>query len=392
MLRCFIPLATTASLSTLLATNDPGLLIGSAPSAMEIRWQPEVASNPLPKWAPGPIETTAAGATLPIPPAHFANSSDSYLLTVVFYDTNDSGPTVDWIFPDQSALRLSEGLGESPEPLGLHCRSLLIPPSLAKTGGRISISMPWRQSGLVKAVVEPARTTTVATIPPTLNPAIIDRSGNARDRQDVNGLPPSPLTGDVRHGRLIEAELSATIEPLNDILEFHIPVDAEIESAALHCEILGLDLEARIFVFLNDISLGELNTSPPRLDDPSLAPDASGRIRPAGWRKFGLFLPAFAWKVGTNSLLLRLRSPRLSVSHPVFIKNSSIQIVFSPPHNTTPPLKSLEFLPPLNLATHAPTSPAQITPIPQPPSFPAINIPPPQPTPTASPKTQFNTR
>ncbi|GAB4179154.1 MAG: hypothetical protein Fur0032_19810 [Terrimicrobiaceae bacterium] len=369
-------------------SQDASLLTGRPLAPMELRWRPEIASNPLPGWAVGPVDATAGSAIFPIPAIWQQGGIDRYLLTVVFEDTTDSGPIVEWRSRDGRVTRLSEGLGEDKNALGLHARSLLIPSELSKQGGAVVVSMPWRPDGLVRAAVEPARDVTVAVLGSAIQPGAIDRAGMVREMSELDGLQPAAITGDVRSGPIVEAELSGGIEPLGTELEFEVPVDGIVEGGVLNTEILGIDPASRVFVWLNGVFQGELNSEAFRLDDAAVAIGTGGRLTFAGWRSHNLFLQGSAWQMGINHLLLRLRRGEGDSGRPVSLKNTHLHLRFSPEQQLSS--FTTDILPPMVSIEHVTPAPADSTDglpdfglvdgiIEEPPPLPAVVTAPPHP-------------
>jgi hypothetical protein len=136
------------------------------------------------------------------------------------------------------------------------------------------------------------------------------------------------VSGDVRRGAVVEAELSAPVEPLEGELEYVVPIEGVVEGAMVRVDALGLDPEARIEVRVNSILVGHLNFPPFRLDDPALVPDSLGRLILAGWRTGSVFIPARLWLPGDNSVVLTLKRSDVETNRPVFLRNSSLHLRF----------------------------------------------------------------
>ena len=298
---------------------------------LEVRWKPVLTVSPLPGWAPTGMETSPAQAVFPIPARWSAPGIDRYVLTVVFYDTDDTGPTVDWRSSDGIETRLSEGLGESSAALGLHARTMVLPDTITRDGGVVVVSMPTRQDGLVSATIQPARDVTLAVAGASGQPGLIARDGSVTESEYLKGRDLEPVGGDLREGAIVEAELSAAVESLDVGLEFVVPVDERVEGAVLHTEVIGLDPDDRIDVEVNGRRIGELNASALRLDDPAVTIDAERRLSVAGWRRHSLFLPGAAWLANAeNTIVLRHRTANPSTV-PIYLKNTYLHLRFSPP-------------------------------------------------------------
>jgi len=325
---CCIALHLLAFAGVLQATGDPGLIAGRPLAPMEIQWSPVVLSKPLPEWADSPVNATAGGGVFPIPPEWKAPAADRYALTVIFEDTEDTGPIVEWRSREGDVQRISEGLGESPTALGMHARTLLLPGELTASGGAVIVSMPWRPEGLISASLQPVRDVTIAVAGARHDPGLIDRAGQVEEQADLQSAVPLEETGDFRYGPIFEAELAPAIEELSDGLEFAIPIDGVVEGAVLRTEAIGLAPTAQVEVVLNGKVLGTLQAAPFSLDDPAVVVEESSRVLLAGWRKMSLFIPADHWKRGDNTLVLRPRfqSP---VYRPVSLKRTFLQLRFT---------------------------------------------------------------
>jgi len=163
------------------------------------------------------------------------------------------------------------------------------------------------------------------------SPVLIDGNFQVYEDSEVNGTRPIPMAGDLRNGSIIEAELSARVEPLEDGLEFIIPIQGKPEAAMLRLESLGLDPEARIEVSINNQNLGSVAFPSFQLDDPSLVTDWNGNLVLAGWRKGSLFIAARHLVEGDNSIILTLKRSSAETGREVFLRNSGIHLRFGTP-------------------------------------------------------------
>jgi hypothetical protein len=171
----------------------------------------------------------------------------------------------------------------------------------------------------------------MAVIGDRQSPVLIDGNLQVFEDGEVNGTRPIPMAGDVRHGSIIEAELSARVEKLEDSLEFVIPIQGKPEAAMLRLETLGLDPEAKIEVSVNGQTLGDVGFPGFQLDDPSLVTDWNGNFVLAGWRKGSLFIPARHLIDGDNSVVVTLKRSSSETGREVFLRNSGIHIRFGTP-------------------------------------------------------------
>jgi len=328
----FLVALTLALISTRASAEarDAGLAAGRPLAPVSARWRPERQLSPLPVWAPGPVDLQEGQAVFPLPARWQQPAIDRYILTVVFEDAEDSGPTVEWRSAGGVVTRLSDGLGEGGGALGLHARTVVLPDAMTRDGGAVVVSMPWRMEGLVSASVQPARDVTIAVPGAGFHPGMVERAGVAVASEELEGREVPPSAGDVREGPVVEAELSANIEALEHELEFLVPMEGEVDGAILYSEALGLDPEARVDVEINGRKAGEMNSAAFRLDDPTAGVDSSGRLTIAGWRKHSLFLPARLWVRGENSIVLRYRPPSHGARsvYPVSIKNTFLHVLF----------------------------------------------------------------
>jgi len=318
-------------------TPDPSLSTGRKFAPFVLALKPAVQMSPLPGWMslPARVEPELATVEIPIPPLWKVASAEFYALTVIFDDQGDGGPAVEWRAPDGSTTVVSAGLGETETPLGLNSRTLLLPQSLTREGGEVLVSYYGKFDGLVSVAVRPARENSLAVLGAQNDPVLVDEALRVFDRDEVDGV--GPLTGDVRNGSVVEAELAAGVEQLDGELEFIVPLEGTLEVAMLHLEALGVDPEARIDVRVNSVLAGSVGFQPFRLDDPALVPDPSGRLVLAGWRKGSLFLPARLMVAGENSIVVSLKRSALESGRAVFLKKSSLHVRFggSTPGNFT---------------------------------------------------------
>jgi hypothetical protein len=144
------------------------------------------------------------------------------------------------------------------------------------------------------------------------------------------------LTGDLQKGTIVEAELSAPLEPLESAIEFVAPLDGPVEGAMLKLETLGLDPEASLLVEVNKKPIGSINFPGFELNDPSIVTDWNGKLILAGWRKGSLFVPARFLLAGDNSIVVSLKRSEMETGRKVFLRNSQIHLRFAPRPFTEP--------------------------------------------------------
>jgi hypothetical protein len=182
--------------------------------------------------------------------------------------------------------------------------------------------------GLLSLAVRPAREDLLAVLGGQSDPVLVDEALRVFERGEVDGRRAAAVSGDVRRGAVVEAELSAPVEPLEGELEYIVPIEGIVDGAMVRLDVLGLDPEARIEVRVNSILVGPLNFPSFRLDDPALVPDSLGRLILAGWRNGSVFIPARLWLPGDNSVVLTLKRSDVETSRPVFVRNSGLHLRF----------------------------------------------------------------
>ena len=324
---------------SLAATGDPSLETGRQFAPFVLSLRPSLQMSPLPGWMPGPavVRTETATIEIPLPALWAVPAVELYALTVVFEDIGDGGPAVEWRSPNGTTATISQGLGEMGVSLGLNARTILLPPSVTREGGILLISYYAKFEGLVSLAVRPARENPLAVLGGQSDPALVDEALRVFERSEVDGRRNPPLSGDVRRGTIVEAELSAPVQELDGELEFLVPLDGLVEGGILKLDVLGLDPEAGIQVQLNSVAIGPLGFPPFRLDDPTLVPDSLGRLVLAGWRTGSVFIPARLWLPGENSLVLTLKRSDAETVRPLFIRNAGLHLRFGTPPDTGPP-------------------------------------------------------
>jgi hypothetical protein len=293
--------------------------------------KPGVQMSPLPAWMDGPasIRPDLGFVEIPIAPLWKDSTVEMYAVTVVFEDTGDGGPSLEWRH-DEEHSTVSNGLGEIGNPVGLNSRTILLPQALTKDGGNLIISHKGKFESLLSLAVRPARLDETAVLGGRRTAALVDDSFQVYDDRQVSGGRPVPLAGDVRVGTIVEAELSAAVEPLDQAIEFVAPVDGNIEGAVIHLESLGLDPEAELRVSVNATPVGQISFPSFALDDPSLVTDWNGRLLLAGWRKGSLFVAARHFKQGENTVSIDLKRSEGETKREVFLRNSSLHLRFTP--------------------------------------------------------------
>lgn len=313
-----------------LGAGDASLATGRNFAPFTLFLKPSLQMSPLPGWmqAPAVVQQETSTIEIPIPALWGAPSVDFYALTVVFDDCGDGGPAVEWRAPDGSTTTISEGLGETGASLGMNARTILLPQVLTKDGGILLVSYYAKFDGLVSLSVRPAREDLLAVLGGQGDPVLVDEALRVFERGEVDGRRELPVTGDVRRGSVVEAELSAPLEELQSEVEFVTPVEGTIEGAMLRLDVLGLDPEATMEVRVNSVLVGQLNFPAFRLDDPALVSDSLGRMVIAGWRSGAAFIPAHLWQQGDNAVMLTLRRSAAETGRPVHIRNAVLHVRF----------------------------------------------------------------
>ncbi|MEI8292518.1 MAG: hypothetical protein WCG66_00865 [bacterium] len=293
--------------------------------------KPAVQMSPLPTWMDGPvsIKPELARVEVPIAPGWKESSVDSLAVTVIFEDSGEGGPALEWQHHGEVSSVCS-GLGVVGSAVGLNSRTVLLPDMLTRDGGVLVISCAKHFDSLLSLAVRPARRDETAVLGDRRSAALIDGAFQAFDEREVSASRTVPLTGDVRAGTIVEAELSAAVESLEQPIEFEVPVEGHVEGAMLHLEALGLDPEAVLEVSINSQQSRHVAFAPFALDDPSLVTDWNGRLVLAGWRKGSLFLPAGQFKQGENQIVITLKRAGGETGRAVSLRNTSLHLRFTP--------------------------------------------------------------
>ena len=318
---------------------DPSLPAGGTFDPFLLALKPAVQMSPLPAWMESPARIDPEGSCIEvgIPPLWRQSAVDRYAVTLVFDDAGDGGPILEWRSQDRShTSTISYGLGEGDNPVGLNSRTVLLPQALTKDGGTLVILYPGKFDLLMSVAVRPCRENTTAVIGSRNAPSLMDEGLQVYEDREVNGIPLTPLSGDLHKGTIVEAELSAPLEPLESGIEFVAPLDGPVEGAMLKLETLGLDPEASLLVEVNKKPIGSINFPGFELNDPSIVTDWNGRLILAGWRKGSLFVPARFLLAGDNSIVVSLKRSEMETGRKVFLRNSQIHLRFAPRPFTEP--------------------------------------------------------
>jgi hypothetical protein len=318
---------------------DPSLPAGGTFDPFLLALKPAVQMSPLPAWMESPARIDPEGSCIEvgIPPLWRQSVVDRYAVTLVFDDAGDGGPILEWRSQDRShTSTISYGLGEGDNPVGLNSRTVLLPQALTKDGGTLVILYRGKFDLLMSVAVRPCRENVTAVIGSRNAPSLMDEGLQVYEDREVNGIPLTPLSGDLHKGTIVEAELSAPLEPLESGIEFVAPLDGPVEGAMLKLETLGLDPEASLLVEVNKKPIGIINFPGFELNDPSIVTDWNGRLILAGWRKGSLFVPAKFLTAGDNSIVVSLKRSEMETGRKVFLRNSQIHLRFAPRPFTEP--------------------------------------------------------
>jgi hypothetical protein len=311
---------------------DPSAVAGNVFAPFVVRLHGDLKMKPQPAWMPtvAKVDEEMGSVEIPLPSLREQPVVERFVVTVVFEDGGDGGPSVEWRARNKDVQAVSDGLGEvlDDRPLGLNARSILLPEELTKPGGTLLVSYFGRFDSLISVTIQPATQSVVAVTGGSVDPALVDKQLKVLTAEQTDGRRLSPLSGDIRDGAVVEAELSAAIEPFADEIEFIVPVEGTLEGVVVKADMLGLDPEGAVEVFVNDKRAGSLGLESVALDGPSIVQDERGRLVVAGWRSGSLFLPVRFWKDGENRLLLKLRRAEGEAGKPVFVRNSSLHLRF----------------------------------------------------------------
>ena len=208
--------------------------------------KPALQMSPLPDWMDQPAQVNAAAGTIEVGiPALWKKSNvEMYAVTVVFDDSGDGGPVLEWRSLDSKKMTvISYGLGEVDKPVGLNSRTILVPQGLSREGGTLVIAY-WNKGqvrgagsssklpvptkaapdsdpdalerallnelqkrskfeSLISIAIRPARENSLAVLGSRHAPALLDENLQVFDDREVNGIRLNPLTGYLRKGTIV---------------------------------------------------------------------------------------------------------------------------------------------------------------------------------------------
>ena len=321
---------------------------------LKITLQPEVEISALPSWATTPVKINKETDSLeiPLPPLSKQSDIEAFALTVNFHDMGDGGPLVEWVKHSGERILICSGLGINGPAIGLNSRTIAIPYELALGGGTVTISHTGRFEQIISARIRPARAAMVSALGGKITPTIVDESLAVLERESASGDELPFKKGDISHGLIMTAELSAPIQRITGELEFAFDLKDHPEATIFRTDVQGLDLESHIEVELNGTPVGTLNMAPFQLDAPELVATTTydskmPHFQLAGWQAAQLYLPAYLWKEKDNNLLLIIKEGAHSSDSTVHLKNSVLDMLPTaastpiPQANTPPSLKSL---------------------------------------------------
>lgn len=259
-----------------------------------------------------------------------ANPGEEVLVTVVFEDGAEGGPSLLWIDDSGQQVTLSASLSDGVE--GKNQRTVAIPVASALSGGRLVISGD--QSKILRARIDwlaPLPTLAAADQRPgryLLNDRLIPVDA-------VNGQPPV-VEPDAWIGKVFEASLQEEPAAIDEAVEFVVPLGAAASQVRLTARFLGLPLDQGVTVWLNGTYMGELRPEVPSLNDAGYVVDDSGGSTYAGWRAGSLLIRASDFQQGDNSLVLSTKATG------VYVRDAALQFrpVTTPASSTEQPASS----------------------------------------------------
>ena len=245
---------------TSIGAENSFLRAGGTGDPFRLGLQPAVRMSALRPWVDGPakVDGSTSTVTVAIHPDWVSSGVEMLVATVVFNDNGDGGPALEWESGDGKVSAVSFGLGEIGNPVGLNSRTVLLPQDLTRAGGKLLLSYFGKFDSLLSLAIRPAREDSMAVVGERHSPVLVDGNLQVFEDSEVNGTRPIPLAGDIRHGSIIEAALSARVDPLEDSQAFVIPIQGKPEAALLRFDTPGLDPEANIEVSSNGQTLGAL--------------------------------------------------------------------------------------------------------------------------------------
>jgi hypothetical protein len=291
---------------------------------------PDTQDTP-PSWFTGKVSQRDGDAVeITLPSLAARDDFSCVVLNVLFEDSGDGGPVVEWTSRGGERQLLSAGLGEVGLNLGMNSRTVLLPESMCLDGGVIRISYPARFAKLRSIVFQPAAEVTVASLWRSPSPALITDSGRVLGSGSVVGGDEPLPRGDTAEGRVVRAELSATPLRLDlpGSVEFQAPLSFSPRGIILSTEVTGLDPESRIDVSVNGVPVAPLGITPPGLGEPGSYLTDTGRLRTAGWHPGALYLPPSLWKTGENSVILTLSRAAGDPGGPVHLRKVQLDLLF----------------------------------------------------------------
>ena len=326
------------AISTLMAeTFDP----------LTVTFQPKQAIGTIPVWETATtnvpsIHAESDSVYIPVPSLSSQEEIGCFALTVVFQDTGDGGPVVEWRSNQGDLTLLSAGLGESGVALGLNAHTLLLPQSLTLDGGSISVSYVGRFSRLISTSLRPARELGVAALGEDFKPALIENDHQVLAEEEVSGADHHPQSGDRTDGSVIHADLAASPLRLDlpgsgNTTEFVVPLSDKPVGSLLQAEVGGLDPESWIEVRINGELRGILAPAPFSLKSPGVIISPEGHLQVAGWRNASIFIPSRLWATGDNSIVLLLHRAPGDSGSPVYLRKVRADLLFPSISTSTAP-------------------------------------------------------
>lgn len=148
------------------------------------------------------------------------------------------------------------------------------------------------------------------------SPGVVYAGGSARTVQYLpnsgKGLSESDLADPVReakvpdtwYGGMWTAPLQERTEPLDDGLEFAVPIDSSPRAAVFRARVLGAPINAAVSLRVNERKIGPVSLEVPGLSDPGYMQDYDGKVSYAGWREVAVILPFGVLRKGDNAIIL----------------------------------------------------------------------------------------
>lgn len=229
------------------------------------------------------------------------NDEGSVLVSVIFEDSEAQSIKAKWRANSEYTTLLMDNISDG--VAGLNQRTFEVGFELLAQAGSLVLEVAGGPRAVKRVVLTWTWPTGVFTSASTQGIRYIAPGNRVYAEQDFLGTS-SGVTADTWSNGVWRAILQEQIEPLDEAIQFSVPMDAVPRAAIFRTKVFGLPLDALVSVWVNGREVKPLLFEVPSLSGAGYFQKGSGNLGYAGWREAALVIPPDHLVSGENSITL----------------------------------------------------------------------------------------